>query len=102
MAHLKAVPPPEASEPEAPNASPPMTVSQAAASGDRLAELLAMRAVIARAIDSEKTLARDLAALTKRLVDIGREIEELRSQTEGDEIGEAAHSPDERFDPSAI
>jgi len=78
------------------------TVSEAAASGDRLAELLAMRTVIARAIDSEKTLARDLAALTKRLVDIGREIEELRSQTESDDIGEAADSPDETFDPSSI
>ena len=80
----------------------PMTVSQAAAAGDRLAELVAMRSVIARAIDSEKTLARDLASLSKRLVDIGREIEDLKAESEGDEIGEAADSPDESFDPASI
>ena len=79
-----------------------MTVSEAAASGDRLAELVAMRTVIARAIDSEKTLARDLASLSKRLVDIGREIEEIKAESESDEIGEAADSPDESFDPKTI
>ena len=79
-----------------------MSVSEAAASGSRLSELVAMRAVIARAIDDDRTLARDLAALTRRLMEIGREIEELRSATEGDDIGDAADSPDEEFDPEAI
>jgi hypothetical protein len=58
--------------------------------------------VLARAIDSEKTQARDLASLTKRLFDIGREIEELRASTEGDDIGKAAESPDEKFDPASV
>lgn len=79
-----------------------MSVSDATETGDRLAELVAMRMVLARAIDSEKTQARDLASLTKRLFDIGREIEELRTSTEGDDIGKAAESPDETFDPSSI
>lgn len=79
-----------------------MNVTDATESGDRLAELVAMRMVLARAIDSEKTQARDLASLTKRLFDIGREIEELRANTEGDDIGKAAESPDATFDPTTI
>lgn len=79
-----------------------MNVTDATESGDRLAELVAMRMVLARAIDSEKTQARDLASLTKRLFDIGREIEELRANTEGDDIGKAAESPDSAFDPSSV
>ena len=78
------------------------SVSAATASGDRLAELRAMRRVLASAIDSDKTQARDLASLTKRLFDIGREIEELRASSEGDDIGNAAKSQDETFDPSSI
>lgn len=79
-----------------------MNVTDATETGDRLAELVAMRMVLARAIDSEKTQARDLASLTKRLFDIGREIEELRANTEGDDIGKAAESPDATFDPSSV
>ena len=78
------------------------TVSEAALSGDRMGELVAMRRVIARALDSEKTLARDLASLSKRLFDIGREIEELKRETEADDIDAASDSPDEAFDPSFI
>ena len=83
-------------------ASVVQTVSEAALSGDRMGELVAMRRVIARALDSEKTLARDLASLSKRLFDIGREIEELKRETEADDIDAASDSPDEAFDPSSI
>ena len=79
-----------------------MSVSDAAESGSRLAELRAMRRVIARRIDDEATQARDLAALSKRQMDISREIEELMSEEEGDELGKAADSPDESFDPKAL
>ena len=44
---------------------------------DRLAELRAMRRVLAAHIDNENTLARDLAALVRQLRDISKEIEEL-------------------------
>ena len=83
-------------------ASVVQTVSEAALAGDRMGELVAMRRVIARALDSEKTLARDLASLSKRLFDIGREIEELKRETEADDIDTASDSPDEAFDPSSI
>lgn len=62
--------------------SPPMSVSQASASGDRLAELEAMRRVVANALDSPKTLARDLASLSRRLMEIGKEIEVLQGERE--------------------
>lgn len=80
----------------------PMSVSEAAESGNRLQELIAMRRVIARHVDSDLTLARDLAALTRRQMEISREIESLRMESEGDAIGDAADSPDESFDPKTI
>lgn len=79
-----------------------MSVSEAAESGNRLEELRAMRRVIARHLDSPDTLARDLAALTRRQMDISREIESLRAEAEGDAVGQAADSPDESFDPASV
>lgn len=96
--HLKAVD--EANEPVGPVRD--LSVSDAAESGDRLAELRAMRRVISRHIDSPDTLARDLAALTRRQMEISREIEALRNESEGDALGKAADSPDEKFNPASI
>jgi hypothetical protein len=79
-----------------------MSVSEAAESGSRVAELRAMRRIIARRLDDDSTQARDLAALSKRQMDISREIEELMAEEEGDELGKAADSPDEGFDPKAL
>lgn len=93
--HLKAVG--GSSEPV-----PAMSVSEAAESGSRIAELRAMRRIIARRLDDESTMARDLAALSKRQMDISREIQELMSEEEGDELGKAADSPDERIDPATL
>ena len=96
--HLKAV-----DESEAPTMSAgDLSVSAAAESGDRLEELRAMRRVISRHIDSPETLARDLAALTRRQMEISREIEALRNETEGDALGKAADSPDETFNPATV
>jgi hypothetical protein len=81
-----------------------MTVSDAAESGTRLDELRAMRAVLARAIDSATTSPRDLAALTRRQMEISREIETLRVQ-EADEVREAAKAnvvADKKWRPEAI
>ena len=96
--HLKAVD--ESSAPTMQGAD--MSVSAAAESGDRLEELRAMRRVISRHIDSPDTLARDLAALTRRQMEISREIEALRSENEGDALGKAADSPDETFNPATV
>ena len=96
--HLKAVNEPGGSV-ERPS---DLSVLDAAESGDRLAELRAMRRVISRHIDSPDTLARDLAALTRRQMEISREIEALKNETEGDALGKAADSPDESFNPASV
>lgn len=52
----------------------------------RLDELRAMRAVMAKHIDSENTLARDLAALVRQLRDVSKEIEELEAAERAAEV----------------
>ncbi|MCU1483675.1 MAG: hypothetical protein JWN67_421 [Actinomycetia bacterium] len=58
------------------------TVTSAAADGDRLDLLLAMRARVAKAVQDESTPARDLAALTRRLLEIAKDIEILQAAAE--------------------
>ena len=69
---LRAVEPDEKAEPKRPS-----TILEAAESGSRLDELKAMRRRIARAMDDPNTLARDLAALSRRQIEIGRDIEAI-------------------------
>lgn len=101
---LRAVPnvePPVEDSPSQPK--PPMSVSDAAESGTRLDELRAMRAVIARAIDSDKTAPRDLSSLSRRQMELSREIEALRVE-EAEEAKKAAESnvTDQEWRPQAI
>lgn len=55
----------------------PKSILEAAESGSRLDELQAMRRRLARAMDDPNTLARDLAALSRRQIEIGRDIEAI-------------------------
>lgn len=98
---LRAVP--DAIETPLVEPKPLMSVSDAAESGTRLDELRAMRAVLARAIDSETTSPRDLAALTRRQMEISRDIESLRIE-EAEEAKKAAESNvgDRQWRPEAI
>lgn len=87
--HLRAVSPDELPEPiTSPN------VLQAAETGDHRTLLVAMRDRIARAISDPKCPPRDLAALTRRLQDIARELEQLdqriREEGGGHELVEDA------------
>jgi hypothetical protein len=75
----------------------PATVRSAAESGSRRALLTALRARIATGIDNPDTPARDLAALSLRLLDIARELELLDAAEKADGIGEAAATPDQRW-----
>lgn len=79
----------------------PKSVTAAAASGTTRELLVAMRQRIATAVQDPNTLARDLAALTKRLVEIVKEIDAIDaiSKQESEENGT---STDEAFDSSAI
>ena len=55
----------------------PKTILEAAEQGSRIEELRAMRRRIARAMDDPNTPARDLAALSRRQLEIGKEIEAI-------------------------
>jgi ribosome-binding protein aMBF1 (putative translation factor) len=78
----------------------PKTVTVAAESGTTRELMVAMRARIATAVEDPNTAARDLAALTKRLVEVVRDIEAIDArEAQG---GDAANAPDEAFDASAI
>ena len=79
----------------------PKTVLEAAESGDRVAELVQIRRVIARALDNESTSPRDLAALSRRQMEISREIEALKRQR-AEEVKQGAISGDEQWDEKAI
>jgi hypothetical protein len=59
-----------------------------------------MRARIAKAVGDPTCPPRDLAALTRRLQDIAREIDAIDARE--DEIGAAAGAPDEPFDAEAL
>ncbi len=80
---LRAVLPDE--QPAAPMRTP--TVSEAARSGDHRALLVAMRDRIALAVQDPECPPRDLAALTRRLNEIAKDIRALdaAAQQEADE-----------------
>lgn len=78
------------------------TVTQAADAGSHRELLVAMRDRVAKAVEDPNTPARDLAALTRRLLEIAREIEAIDSRDGGDDIGEAAGTPDADFRPEAL
>lgn len=66
----------EADEKPAPKAKT-LSILEAAELGSRLEELKAMRRRIAKSLDDPNTPARDLAALSRRQLEIGREIEAI-------------------------
>lgn len=76
----------------------PLTLEEAAEKGDRLAELKAMRLVIARALPGAP--ARDMAALSRRQIEIGREIEAIET-AEAEAAHENAVPDDEDWDATA-
>jgi hypothetical protein len=78
-------------------AKKPLTVSGAAASGSRRDLLVALRTRIAADVDAPNTPARDLAALSRRLLEIAKDIEAIDAHDEGDEVGDAASTPDEEW-----
>lgn len=79
----------------------PKSVTAAAANGTTRELLAAMRQRIAIAVENPNTPARDLAALTKRLVEVVKEIDaiDVASKKESEENGTSA---DEAFDSSAV
>lgn len=83
--------------------APSPSLSQAFELGSRLDELKAMYRILAAHIESENTLARDLAALTRQAREISREIESLEAR-EADDTEEATNHAvaDSEWRPQAI
>lgn len=79
------------------------SVTEAADTGSTRELLVAMRARIAKAVEDPNTPARDLAALTKRLVEVVRDIEAIDARDVQDsERARRESVTDDRFDPAAI
>ncbi len=80
----------------------PRTITEASRDGDRLAELKALRMIVAGACQNPGISGRDLAALSRRLIEVGREVEELEALARQE--GEDGEQPaaDEALDPAAV
>lgn len=89
----------------APDEVPPvpkkLTILEAAEAGDWLAELEAIHRRLARALDDPNCPPRDMAALSRRQLEIGREIAAVKAVAERDGDGEQPRE-DEELDPAAI
>jgi hypothetical protein len=85
-------------------AASPMTVAEAAESGDRRALLVAMRDRIARTVANPDCPPRDLAALSRRLVELAKEIEalDLAEKQEESRRGNSGRERRRSFDASAV
>lgn len=81
---------------EEPTTPEPRKTVKAAAAGTYRDLLVALRDNIAGQIDAG-IQARDLAALSRRLLEISKELEAMDAAENGDDIGEAAVTPDEEW-----
>ena len=85
---------------ETPPPVPPKTIAEAAEAGSTLDELRLMRARIARTLDDPNCPPRDLAALSRRLIEIGKEITAIESRALEDDP--VAKVEDGKFNAAAI
>lgn len=61
-----------------------------------------MHRIVARAVQSERTSARDLAALTRRQQELSREIDALVTQLKEEQVADSGPAADEPWDAEAI
>ena len=80
----------------------PKSVTEAASDGTTRELLVAMRGRIAKAVEDPNTPARDLAALTKRLMEVARDIEAIDAREDQDAQEAAVEAPSKSFDASAV
>ncbi len=78
-----------------------LTVSEAAAAGSHRELLVAMRERVATAVQDPNCPPRDLAALTRRLQEIAREIEAIDARA-AEEAAESGAAADEAWDAEAL
>lgn len=84
-----------------PNEEPPkkrkFTITQAAAEGSLKDQLEALRERVAKAVEDPNCPPRDLAALSRRLIEIAKEIAAIEA-AEAEEAGGAAATPDAEWE----
>ncbi len=73
----------------------PRSVSEAVADGDHRDQLVAIRARIALAIDDPNVRGADLAALSRRLLDVAKELEAIDVRRREDAVESA--TPDDEW-----
>ena len=73
-------------------------MTQALADGNRRDELVALRARVARAIDDPNIRGADLAALSRRLLEIGKELEAIDAQAAEEAAESAEATADDRWE----
>ncbi len=78
-----------------------LTVSEAADAGTHRELLVSMRERVARTVDDPNCPARELAALTRRLQEIAREIEAIDTRAL-EEVRESGAAADEAWDAQAL
>jgi hypothetical protein len=88
---LRAVSPGET----APRHKKPLTVVEAATCGTHRELLDSLRRRIATTIEDPNAHPRDLAALSRQLLEISKELQATNAGTEDDQIGQAAATADE-------
>jgi hypothetical protein len=93
MSKLRAVSPDE----KPPTRKQFLSVLDAVADGEQRDQLVAMRTRVAKAIDDPNIRGADLAALTRRLLEIGRELEALDAKA-AEEDEDADVIPDAAWD----
>lgn len=83
-----------------PKKKAPKSVSEAVEDGTTRDQLLAMRARIAKAIDDPNIRGADLAALSRRLLEIGKDLEAIDAREQED--GKRGDVSDGAFDAAAV
>ena len=88
---LRSVAPDETAEPRK-----RLTITEAAADGSVKDQLIALRTRVAKAVEDPNCPPRDLAALSRRLIEIAKEIDAIEV-AELEEAGGASQTPDEKW-----
>lgn len=92
---------PDSAAPEQPSSTGRKALIDLLKSDDKRELLVAMRDRVATALADPNTPARDLAALTRRQMEIAREIAAMDVESK-QEAAEDAEAADEDFDASAV
>ena len=82
---------------ETPPAKPKrLTITEAASDGTVKDQLIALRTRVAKAVEDPNCPPRDLASLSRRLIEIAKEIAAIEA-AELEEAGGASQTPDEEW-----